>query len=127
MVFEQVLCSEGKRASPPSHVRKGEGRRNTHSLSGQARATHESKALNMLLSVPCGAIYSLLLVAIVGYVLGASEAAYLFAPVLVIPFNLLLGAYKKRRERIIDRLALEEALSVRCGGPFFFFLSEQEC
>lgn len=72
----------------------------------------------MLLSVPCGAIYSLLLVAIVGYVLGASEAAYLFAPVLVIPFNLLLGAYKKR-ERIIDRLALEEALSVRCGGPFF--------
>ena len=27
------------------------------------RATHESKALNMLLSVPCGAIYSLLLVA----------------------------------------------------------------
>ncbi len=81
----------------------------------------------MLLSVPCGAIYSLLLVAIVGYVLGASEAAYLFAPVLVIPFNLLLGAYKKRRERIIDRLALEEALSVRCGGPFFFFLSEQEC
>lgn len=89
------------------------------------RATHESKALNMLLSVPCGAIYSLLLVAIVGYVLGASEAAYLFAPVLVIPFNLLLGAYKKRRERIIDRLALEEALSVRCGGPFF--LSEQEC
>ena len=56
----------------------------------------------------------------VGYVLGAFEAAYLFAPVLVIPFNLLLGAYKKRRERIIDRLALEEALSGRCGGLFFF-------
>ena len=73
------------------------------------KATRKSQILNILLSVPYRAIYSFFLAAIVGYVLWASETAYLFAFVLLIPFNLLLSAYKKRRERAIDRLAQEEA------------------